>query len=252
MKVRRCSRTSGVYLLVVALGAIGCRGRLEPSREYGEARLLYAEALQASGADAPFDARAEAALQLLAQVPTESLDALAAQGLAEEIRAERLRRTPAAAPSVERGPGEEPWKGGSAADDEPTRRAEAQQLWPTAGMTEGELRTGYGSCLAVNHTRAGAGGRSGTRYSLRDSSECRSKHPELIGLVLGVTGGLVIEVEELTATRDRVRPAVPRPGTHGSTDSRATPLVREIRVDEPAVTPIAGDPPTGSDAPPPM
>lgn len=174
--------------LAMLLLTAGCR-KPKPSVEYLQARGQYDVLVAKEGDDAYFLPEMTAIEGLLKQVPADSLDYAAAQGLEKEIVAkrtevqdERDRRAkeleeankPAvfandSRPAVPQAP------------TEPVAGSDPKNAMPKVGMSVGDFERQFGGCfspgpqITLSETQEKVG-----TYVMKDITNCRERHPTMV------------------------------------------------------------------------
>lgn len=170
-------------MLLAAAGlSLGACRRPTNSLEYVEASGLHDQLVYEDGDDAYLSPEMTQAEELLAKVPSDSLDAQAAQELLAKIRSERARvkkEREEADQGAAGGPTRDDWGREEAPAPEAAKEevADGGPAHPTQGMALAEFKQRFGSCFDPWQDVLLAGSGIRQTYELRDRDECRKRHP---------------------------------------------------------------------------
>ncbi|EPX56669.1 hypothetical protein D187_008011 [Cystobacter fuscus DSM 2262] len=207
----RVGRTFAALLIALLLAApAGCRKPAQPSEAYVEAQTRFGKLYAARGDDAFVDPELAAIEGLLAQVPTNSLDAPAANELRARIEeGKQQARSRQRALDEVRGRASQPAQmpaegyGGTRSfpSSQPTEAAEAEDAGTDAGTAGGapgvgtpatELASGFSGCFKQGESLQVQGRGQRDRWDLSDSPACRQQFAALQDQVLIIEEGKVL------------------------------------------------------------
>jgi hypothetical protein len=206
-----CRVTTALLLALLA-----CSSRPQHSPDYARAAALWTELVRARPGDAAEDPRATQVLQLLAAVPADSLDSVAAADLRRRIEAdvdaaaaERARR--AALLSSAEAMRSPPQVALAPAIATPPPSPEVPVDPVAVGMKAEDFRAKHGGCFErrgeADVTAEDGGTHRGEVWLMKDDPECRERHAPLVGKAVLTANGAVAGVAPVG---DAVRPPARR------------------------------------------
>jgi len=209
-------------VLLVALGA--CR-KPKPSPEFNEAQGKYSSLVAELGDSAFSDDRMTAVEELLAKVPRDSLDAIAAAELQQKINAERKRITEEAAAHEKAmanalAPPNVDWpRTPEATKEEPVAVPDAGPAELAVGISVDEMRKQSGDCFNSAGSlklRRSAVDEMAEMWERREVAGCPQKYPQYSGKILVFVGGKLAGSYDRAALKqetppDQAKPPQPAP-----------------------------------------
>lgn len=195
--------------LALAAGLAAC-SRPQPSPEYEKARQLHAALVARSPLDPYAQPQMAQVVELLSQVPPDSLDAEAARALREKVegelkaQAEERTRRARLVEGAGRAAALAPEPAAPSAEAAPAAEAAAPVERPPSSLAPGtsltEFQKSQGECFEAKAPAriAGEGGKSieGQAWGLKESEACKKAHPGTVGRMVLFADGKLLEVRE--------------------------------------------------------
>lgn len=217
----------------VLLSLAGCSRKGESSPEYAEASKLFSAALAEAGDDAFTDPRTLRALELARQVDPKSVDGDAAaflvkrikDGIAEAKEREEELAAARAPPAIDLGEDEDDSEeeDDGFVEDEGDGPAPKSTGLLVPGSPAKDFRDRYAGCYRAERSFVERGGnRQGTAYVLTDSDACRSKHPDLVGMLVFIADEKVFNIAP-AATAQAVQVQLAPPDAEEQGGARPSP-----------------------------